>query len=85
MQALLAGELDFLDRLSSADYFGERTASESFSSRFYTGYFFTPYMGYTAWNVKRPHLADARVRLALGCASTGRPTSAASTTAWPSA
>jgi ABC-type transport system substrate-binding protein len=66
MQALLAGELDFLDRVSSEDYFGERTNGETFESRFYTGYFFTPYMGYTAWNVKRPRLADARVRRALG-------------------
>jgi peptide/nickel transport system substrate-binding protein len=66
MQALLAGELDFLDRVSADDYFGERTANEAFTSRFYKGYFFTPYMGYTAWNVKRPQLADARVRRALG-------------------
>ena len=66
MRALLEGELDFFDRVPSADYFGGRTADEAFTERFYKGYYFTPYMGYTAWNVKRPQLEDPRVRRALG-------------------
>ena len=66
MLALESGVLDFYDRVSISDFFGERTASERFRERFYTGYFFTPYMSFTAWNLKRPELADARVRRALG-------------------
>jgi ABC-type transport system substrate-binding protein len=66
LQAVLAGELDFFDRLSSEDYFGGVAHSEAFAQRCYAGYYFTPYMGYTAWNVKRPYLSDARVRRALG-------------------
>lgn len=64
--AMLEGELDFFDRLSSEDYFGERTASDAFTSRSYKGVFYTPAMSYTAWNCARPKLADARVRTALG-------------------
>ena len=63
--ALLNGELDFLDRLSSGDYFGDFTASDTFREQFYRGHYFTPYTGYTAWNMKREHLSDARVRRAL--------------------
>ncbi|MCC7012856.1 MAG: hypothetical protein IT454_09865 [Planctomycetes bacterium] len=64
--ALLAGELDFLDRLSVDDYFGSRTQGASFEQRFYKGYFFTPALSVTVWNTARPSLADARVRTALG-------------------
>jgi peptide/nickel transport system substrate-binding protein len=68
MQALLAGELDFHDRLSIEDHFGQRTASEAFRERYYTGYYFTPYMSFTAWNLQRPQLQDPRVRRALALA-----------------
>jgi peptide/nickel transport system substrate-binding protein len=64
-RALLDGELDFFDRLSAEDYVGERTRSEEFTSRFYRGHFYAPYIGYTAWNLRRPLFADVRVRKAL--------------------
>jgi peptide/nickel transport system substrate-binding protein len=64
--AALEGELDFFDRLSSEDYFGERTASDAFKQRLYKGVFYTPAMSYTAWNTARPKFADPRVRTALG-------------------
>lgn len=63
--ALLNGEVDFLDRLSSGDYFGAFTESDTFREQFYRGHYFTPYTGYTAWNMKREHLSDPRVRRAL--------------------
>jgi peptide/nickel transport system substrate-binding protein len=66
LQAVLEGELDFYDRLSSADYFGGAASTDAFTARCYAGHYFTPYMGYTAWNVKRPRLSDPRVRRALG-------------------
>jgi len=64
--ALLNGELDFTDRLSSTDYFEGLSADEGFAARYYAGYYFTPYMGYLAWNTKRPALAAPAVRRALG-------------------
>jgi peptide/nickel transport system substrate-binding protein len=64
--ALLDGQLDFFDRLSVVDYFGERTHTPQFEARFYTGFFYTPALNITAWNTARPMLADARVRTALG-------------------
>ncbi len=67
-QAVLEGELDFYDRLSSDEFFGPATNSEAFARRCYKGWFYTPYVGYTVWNTQRPALADARVRRALGMA-----------------
>jgi peptide/nickel transport system substrate-binding protein len=66
MQALLEGELDFLDRLSTTDYFGETTQSKAFTSRFYKGNYYTPRMSYTVWNTRKPKFADPSVRRALG-------------------
>ena len=66
MAALLEGKLDFFDRLSGEDYFGGLTDNEAFRSRFYKGYSYGPQITYTAWNMRRPKLGDARVRTALG-------------------
>lgn len=63
--ALLNGELDYFDRLTSEDFFGGRSATPEFRAHLYKGYFYAPYMAYTAWNMKRPQFADARVRRAL--------------------
>lgn len=64
--ALIGGELDFFDRLSVEDYFGERTRDSRFTQRFYTGFFYTPALSVTAWNTTKPKLSDPRVRTALG-------------------
>jgi peptide/nickel transport system substrate-binding protein len=66
MQAMLEGELDFTARVSSEDFFGERTRSTLFTERFYKGHFYTPRMSYTVWNTARSPFADERVRTALG-------------------
>jgi peptide/nickel transport system substrate-binding protein len=64
-RALLEGELDFYDRLSSADYRAGLSELPEFRARCIKGLYVTPYFGYVAWNVQRPELADARVRRAL--------------------
>ncbi|MEO6709557.1 MAG: ABC transporter substrate-binding protein [Planctomycetota bacterium] len=66
MTALLEGQLDFFDRMKGDDYFGARTESEAFTSRYYKGYSYGPQITYTAWNMAREQLKDVRVRTALG-------------------
>ena len=66
MTALLEGQLDFFDRMKGEDYFGARTESEAFTSRYYKGYSYGPQFTYTAWNMAREQLKDVRVRTALG-------------------
>ena len=66
LTALLEGELDFMSRVPSADFFGERTRSPAFTEGFYKGHYYTPRMTYTVWNLKRPPFDDVRVRRALG-------------------
>jgi len=64
-QALLNGELDFFDRVQSADYFGAGTESEVFKKRLYKGYYYLGTYGYTAWNLYRPQLRELAVRRAI--------------------
>ncbi len=64
-QALLAGEFDFYSRLSADEYFGEATEKPLFTDRYYKGYFYSTAYWYIGWNMKRPQLADVRVRQAL--------------------
>lgn len=67
-RALNEGSLDFCARLLAEDFFGPTVQSAGFTSRFYTGWFYTPQMTFVGWNLKRPQLADARVRKALAMA-----------------
>ena len=64
-QALLNGELDYLNRLSSDDFFGETIAKPAFTERFYKGAYRSSAYWYIGWNLHRPELADVRVRRAL--------------------
>ncbi len=64
-QALLAGELDFYTRLTSDEYFGEATEKPLFTDRYYKGHYYATAYWYIGWNMKRPQLADVRVRRAL--------------------
>lgn len=64
-QALLNGELDFTLRISSEQYFGEATAQAAFARRYTKGYFYLGAFNYIPWNLRRPKLADLRVRQAL--------------------
>lgn len=66
-QALLNGELDFTLRISSDQYFGAATQQEAFTRRFTKGYFYLGAFNYIPWNMRRPILADLRVRKALAC------------------
>jgi peptide/nickel transport system substrate-binding protein len=63
--ALLNGELDFTVRISSDQYFGEATQQEAFTRRYCKGYFYLGAFNYLPWNMRRPILADPRVRKAL--------------------
>lgn len=69
LAALLEGQVDFVDRLSVEDYFGERTANERFAASFGKGLLLTPSLSVTAWNLASPKLSDARVRNALAHAA----------------
>jgi peptide/nickel transport system substrate-binding protein len=65
MNALLNGELDFFERIKSADYFGARTAGEDFLEDYYKGYKYLGIYGYTGWNLYKPQLKDLAVRKAI--------------------
>ncbi|MCC6406027.1 MAG: hypothetical protein IT453_02595 [Planctomycetes bacterium] len=65
-EALLAGEIDFNDRLRADEYFGEFTQSKAFTDRCYKGYLYADAYGFVAWNLTRKPFADVRVRQALG-------------------
>lgn len=64
-QALINGELDYFARITSDDYFGPATSSEAFQKRCYKGHFQSDNYWFVAWNLRRPKLADVRVRRAL--------------------
>ena len=64
-QAFLAGEVDYFDRVKSADYFGEATEKPSFTDIGYKGYYYLGTYGYTGWNMLQPQLKDRKVRQAL--------------------
>ena len=68
MNALLNGELDFFERIKSADYFGERTGGEDFTNEYYKGYKYLGIYGYTGWNMLKPELKDLSVRKAIAMA-----------------
>ena len=68
MNALLNGELDYFERIKSADYFGERTAGEDFAAEYYKGYKYLGTYGYTGWNMYRPQLKELAVRKAIAMA-----------------
>ncbi len=65
VQALQNGQLDFYARLKAEQYFGNVVRNPKFQETHYAGYHRQPYMGYTAWNTRRPKLADPQVRGAL--------------------
>ena len=65
MNALLNGELDYFERVKSADYFGEATKRASFTDKYYKGYRYLGTYGYTGWNMYKPQLKEKVVRQAL--------------------
>lgn len=65
-EALLSGDIDYNDRLTSEQYFGAFTRSEAFLARCYKGHLYADTYGFVAWNMTRPKFSDARVRRALG-------------------
>jgi ABC-type transport system substrate-binding protein len=65
MQAMLAGELDFFDRLSADDYLGGQSQLEAFRSRCYKALGQGGRYAYVCWNTHNPVLADVRVRQAF--------------------
>ncbi len=68
MNALLNGELDFFERIKSADYFGARTEGPDFKNEYYKGHKYLGTYGYTGWNLYKPELKDIAVRKAISMA-----------------
>jgi len=65
LQALLAGELDYFDRLSGDDYLGGQSELEAFRTRCYKALGQGGRYAYVCWNLHNPALADVRVRQAF--------------------
>lgn len=65
VQALLAGELDFTDRLRTEDYFGTATTRDAFTRKLYKGVYYAGGYGLVFWNMHRPQFAQVEVRRAL--------------------
>lgn len=65
LTALRNGELDFVDRISSADYFGERTNDKLFDQSYRKGVFYLGDYVFVAWNLHNPKLSDLAVRKAI--------------------
>lgn len=66
MQALLAGDLDFFDRMTPDDYLGGKSELEAFRSRCYKALNQGGRFAYVCWNTQNPALSDPRVRRAFG-------------------
>ena len=64
-QALINGELDFLFRITSDNYFGEATQKPEFLAKAYKGYYYPPALNYTPWNTRKPLFSDPNVRKAM--------------------
>jgi len=64
-RALVAGEVDFDDAVTSDDYFGSVAASPDFQRRFYAGTHRSQIYWFVGWNTRSPKLSDPRVRSAL--------------------
>lgn len=67
-QALLNGEVDIFDRVKSEDFMGAATQQPTFTEKFYKAFTYTGSIGFTVWNMAKPHLSDVRVRTALAYA-----------------
>ena len=68
VNAMLNGELDYFERIKSADYFGARTSGAGFLDEYYKGYKYLGTYGYTGWNMYRPQLKELDVRKAIAMA-----------------
>ena len=64
-QALLNGEIDFLDRMSGETYLGSSTQQEAFTDHYYKGHYYLGAYLYVCWNLHRPQFADRSVRVAM--------------------
>ena len=65
MQAALNEELDFFDRVKSADYLGAETKKPEFTSKLYKGMRYMGSFGFNCWNMYRPQLKEKVVRQAI--------------------
>ena len=64
-QALLNGEIDFLDRMSGETYLGPSTQQKAFTDHYYKGHYYLGAYLYVCWNLHRPQFADRSVRVAM--------------------
>jgi ABC-type transport system substrate-binding protein len=67
-RALIEGELDMFERLSTDEFTNPGQLSDDFEARFALQLRWLPNFGYVGWNTRRPQLADVRVRRALALA-----------------
>lgn len=66
LQALQAGEIDFIWRLSAEQYFEDlKGPPDWFKNRFVKAAWFTPKFEYVGWNMLKEEFQDRRVRVAL--------------------
>lgn len=66
MQALKAGEIDFLYRMSAEQYFEDlKGPPDWFKDRYVKANWYSPGFSYYGWNMLRPIFKDRRVRIAL--------------------
>ncbi len=66
LQALQGGEIDFAAHGLVEDQYVNEMGTPEFQARFARAVWFTPSMGFVAFNRRVPQLADPRVRVALG-------------------
>ncbi len=66
MQALKAGEIDFLYRMDSEQYFEDLAGPPDwFKAKYVKAAWYSPGFGYVGWNLLKPMFQDRRVRIAL--------------------
>ncbi len=65
LQALKAGEIDFLYRMSAEQFFEELDGADWVDNKYVRAQWYTPAFSYLGWNMLDKKFKDRRVRLAL--------------------
>ena len=65
LQALKAGEIDFLYRMSAEQFFDGLAGEDWVDAKYVKAQWYSPAYSYVGWNMLNPIFADRRVRIAL--------------------